>query len=153
MHPKYRHALPQRDGGIFLTDAGLETVLIFQDGIALPCFAAFDLLKSAEGERRRTGYFAEYARLAREQGTGLILESATWRASPDWGTRLGYDAAGLAEMNRRAIDVLLNVRAEYETPNSPMPISGNIGPRAEAFDPEQVMSPAEAEAYHQAQIA
>ena len=43
--------LPQQDGGWFLTDAGLETVLIFQEGIALPEFAAFVLLESERGPR------------------------------------------------------------------------------------------------------
>ncbi len=43
--------LPQQDGGWFLTDAGLETVLIFQEGIALPEFAAFVLLESQRGPR------------------------------------------------------------------------------------------------------
>src|SRR4051812_22129160 len=133
--PKYRDALPQREGGLFLTDAGLETMLIFQDGIALPCFAAFDLMKTAAGVRRLTDYFAEFARLAVAEGAGLVLESATWRANRDWGARLDYDAAGLAEMNRRAIDLLLNVRADFETARIPMPISGCIGPRGEGYDP------------------
>jgi homocysteine S-methyltransferase len=31
--PKYRHDLPQRRGGIFLADGGLETTLIFHEGI------------------------------------------------------------------------------------------------------------------------
>ena len=43
---KYRHDLPQRRGGIFLTDGGMETTLIFHEGIELPHFAAFVLLDS-----------------------------------------------------------------------------------------------------------
>src|SRR5437868_4010547 len=66
--PRYRHALPQLEGGLFLTDAGLETTLIFHDGIDLPCFAAFDLMKTAAGRRRLTDYYAEFARLAVERG-------------------------------------------------------------------------------------
>jgi homocysteine S-methyltransferase len=47
---KYRHALPQLTGGLFLTDGGIETTLIFHEGLELPHFAAFHLLRSPEGE-------------------------------------------------------------------------------------------------------
>ena len=42
-------SLPQTSGGLFLTDSGLETTLVFLDGIDLPCFAAFVLLDTEEG--------------------------------------------------------------------------------------------------------
>ncbi|NIS67249.1 MAG: homocysteine methyltransferase, partial [Gemmatimonadales bacterium] len=38
---RYRHELPQLQGGLFVTDGGLETTLIFHDGLELPYFAAF----------------------------------------------------------------------------------------------------------------
>jgi S-methylmethionine-dependent homocysteine/selenocysteine methylase len=150
--PRYRQALPQLEGGLFLTDAGLETMLIFHDGMTLPCFASFDLVKTAEGRRRLYDYYAEFARLAVERRVGLILESMTWRANPDWGTKLGYDAADLARMNRQAIDLMLELRADFETAQSPMPISGCIGPRGEGYDPGKLMTPAEAQDYHGAQV-
>jgi hypothetical protein len=37
----YRNALPQSAGGLFLTDGGIETTLIFHEGLELPDFAAF----------------------------------------------------------------------------------------------------------------
>ena len=40
----YRDNLPQLTGTPMLTDGGLETTLIFQQGLDLPCFAAFHLL-------------------------------------------------------------------------------------------------------------
>ena len=47
---QYRSALPQLGGDLFLTDGGIETTLIFHDGLALPDFAAYDLLRRPEGE-------------------------------------------------------------------------------------------------------
>ena len=41
--------LPQLDGGLFLTDGGIETMLILHEGMDLPLFAAFDLLKDHGG--------------------------------------------------------------------------------------------------------
>ena len=80
---KYRHALPQRNGGIFLTDGGMETTLIFHEGIELPHFAAFVLLDSAEGREKLKQYYAAYLSVARDHGTGFVLDSPTWRANPD----------------------------------------------------------------------
>jgi S-methylmethionine-dependent homocysteine/selenocysteine methylase len=149
---KYRKRLPQLGDDVFLTDGGLETTLIFHDGLALPCFAAFDLLRTADGTETLRRYFERYARIAREQERGLVLETPTWRANPDWGARLGYGAAALADANRRAVELLLEVRAAHERRRSPIVISGNLGPRGDGYLPGALMSPAEARAYHAPQI-
>ena len=73
--------LPQQDGGWFLTDGGIETVLIFHEGLDLPLFAAFDLLKDEQGTELLRRYYAPYLALARERGLGFVLESPTWRAT------------------------------------------------------------------------
>ena len=110
----FRKPLPQLGGDFFLTDAGIETTLIFLEGLELPDFAAFVLLQRKEGEAALRRYFRTYAGLARRFRTGLILESATWRASPDWGTKLGYSAKELADANRRAITLLEEIRDEFK---------------------------------------
>ncbi|WGF87230.1 homocysteine S-methyltransferase family protein [Marinivivus vitaminiproducens] len=144
--------LPQMQGGLFLTDGGLETTLIFHDGLELPCFAAFDLLRTADGRDRLHRYFTLYARMAVGAGLGFILESPTWRANADWGKRLGYDAGALADANRVAIALMHEVRDASATSTSPMVVSGNIGPRGDGYDPGAIMTPDEAHAYHAAQI-
>jgi homocysteine S-methyltransferase len=150
---KYRDALPQFSDRIFLTDAGMETVLIFHEGIDLPLFASFDLLKSPEGIALTRGYYARFCRLARDAGLGFVLESPTWRANIDWAAKLGYSRAALAGINHLAIEVMAGLRAEFETPQSPMVISGNIGPRGDGYQPGRLMSANEAEMYHAEQIA
>ena len=42
-------ALPQRGHEVFLTDSGLETDLVFNQGVDLPEFAAFPLLHDSDG--------------------------------------------------------------------------------------------------------
>ena len=150
--PKYRSALPQLSSGFFLTDGGIETTLIFLEGCELPDFAAFHLLKDAEGEAALRKYFRTYAELANRLGTGLILESATWRASADWGTRLGYSGKSLAEANRRSIALLEETRNRYESDQTGVVISGCVGPRGDGYSPADTMSEAEAQAYHAVQI-
>jgi S-methylmethionine-dependent homocysteine/selenocysteine methylase len=149
---KYRNALPQLDGRLFLTDGGIETTLIFHEGLDLPDFAAFHLLKTPEGEAALRKYFRTYAEIAKRFGAGLILESATWRSNPDWGTKLGYGSDELANANRKAISMLEEIRNEYETELNAVVISGCIGPRGDGYVPDNVMSAQEAETYHMEQI-
>jgi len=149
---KYRDRLPQLEGSVFLTDGGLETTLIFHYGLELPEFAAFTLLKAPEGRARLHEYYSTYAALAHNNGVGLILDSATWRANPDWGAKLGYSKESLAEANRDAIELLLEVRREYESETTLLPISGCIGPRGDGYDPGTLMTEDEAEEYHGEQI-
>lgn len=150
--PQYRDRLPQLDGGMFLTDGGIETTLIFHDGLELPYFAAFHLLKDEAGSEALLKYYRSHASIARANGVGFILESPTWRSSADWGAKLGYSDATIADANRSAIDLMGKLRQEFETPQSPMVISGCVGPRGDGYDPGQVMSEGEAEAYHRQQI-
>lgn len=149
---KYRHTLPQTEGGLFLTDGGIETTLIFHEGMELPDFAAFHLLSNSGGEAVLRKYFRTYAELANRFRSGLILESATWRSSPDWGVRLGYTSRTLAYANHRAIQLLQEVREEYETEQTPVVISGCIGPRGDGYVPGNIMSIQEAETYHWEQV-
>jgi len=149
---KYRSRLPQLKDQLFMTDGGLETTLIFHDHVDLPLFAAFDLLKDKHGTAILQRYFVRYAELARTHGLGLVLEAPTWRANPDWGARLGYDEERLAEANRKAISLLLEIRALYETPQTRIVISGNLGPRGDGYKPGACVSAREAQAYHMPQI-
>jgi S-methylmethionine-dependent homocysteine/selenocysteine methylase len=149
---KYRNQLPQLSNRFFLTDGGLETTLIFHEGLELPDFAAFDLLKDAAGYEALRKYFEPYVALARDYQAGFILESATWRASSDWGKKLGYSAGELAALNRKSIDLLREIRAEFETAVTPMVISGCVGPRGDGYSPTALMSAEEAQRYHTTQI-
>ncbi len=149
---RYRHRLPQLADTLFLSDGGLETTLIFHEGIELPAFASFTLLDSEEGTAQLRRYFGTYADIARRRQLGVVLESATWRANADWGARLGHDAAALARINRRAIELLVEVRREFETGKTPVVISGNLGPRGDGYRSESRMTASQAERYHLAQI-
>jgi S-methylmethionine-dependent homocysteine/selenocysteine methylase len=145
-------SLPQLHGGLFLTDGGIETTLIYHDGIDLPFFAAFTLMRDEKGMQSLRRYFARHASVARNAGTGFVLESATWRASRDWAEKLGWSLSNLEDANRKAIALLRDIKAEYETPRSRMVISGCVGPRGDGYDPGALMSPDEAQAYHSHQV-
>lgn len=148
----FRAGLPQLGAQLFLTDSGLETDLVFHHGIDLPEFAAFPLLADDSGRTLLCQYFMAHAAVAVEKGVGFVFEAPTWRASADWGERLGFDATALDELTRSAIDLLVGLRDELGKPGSAFPISGCLGPRGDAYAPEELMSPGEAAAYHRPQI-
>ncbi len=149
---RYRTNLPQLSDKLFLTDGGLETTMIFHHGIDLPEFAAFDLLSSPTSQRTLLEYYESYAKLARDNGLGFIFESVTWRAGPDWLRKTGYPENALARICSDSIELLLPLRDKYQNENSPMVISGQLGPRGDGYNPEGLMSAEEAQAYHSRQV-
>jgi len=148
----YRNALPQLGDKLFLLDGGLETYLIYVEGRELPLFAAFDLLSIDVGESVLRNYFQPYIDLAVLSKRGLILDSPTWRANRDWGARLGYSIAELEQLNRKSIALLETLR-QQQTANSPIVVSGCIGPRGDGYIPGAAMSVSEAYDYHGEQIS
>ena len=147
-----RDALPQLGEAPLITDGGIETTLIYHEGLDLPYFAAFDLLRSEQGTAALRRYFEAYAALAREHRVGLVLETPTWRASADWGDLLGYERTDLDAANRAAVRLLEQVRGTLEPEIGPVVISGCIGPRGDGYAPASTMSAVDAEAYHARQI-
>ena len=149
---RYRKSLPQLQNRPFMTDGGMETTLIFHEGVNLPCFASFDLLKDEAGWAILRRYFATYVEIARANRMGLMLETPTWRANPDWGAKLGYDAAALADVHRKSVGLLLEIRDEFEAPATPMVVSGVLGPRGDGYQPGARMTAGQARAYHAPQV-
>ena len=144
--------LSQLDGRTFITDAGMETVLIYRDGLELPEFASFVLLDDPAGIEALRSYYGEYVAIAERHGFGIVLDTPTWRANPDWGARLGYSAEGLDDVNRRGVALLEEVR-EAAGNGVDVLISGCIGPRGDGYVVGEVMSAKEAQGYHSAQVA
>jgi S-methylmethionine-dependent homocysteine/selenocysteine methylase len=146
-------ALSQLGQRVFLTDGGLETTLIYHEGIDLPEFASFVLLESDDGIASLRNYYRRYLDIAVGAGCGFVLEAPTWRANRDWGRQLQYDEAALCEVNERAIRLLHQLREEYAATGIPIVISGNIGPRGDGYVAGEAMSIGEAAAYHELQVA
>ena len=142
MHPS--------DGPMFLAYVGMETDLIFTQGVDLPEFASFPLLETDAGRNRLTSYCTDLLELGREVSCGVILESPTWVANADRATRLGYDTETLAARNKEAVALLDHARRGFH--DIPTVLSVNIGPRADAYEPDDLMTTAEARSYHAAQI-
>jgi S-methylmethionine-dependent homocysteine/selenocysteine methylase len=144
--------LPIGAGRLFVTDGGMETTLIFRNGLDLPEFASFVLLDDDAGVAALRRYYESYAQLASELEAGIVLDTPTWRASSDWGERLGYDEARLADVNRRGVALLRELR-DRRGDDPPILISGCLGPRGDGYAVGEAMDAAEAERYHSPQAA
>jgi homocysteine S-methyltransferase len=131
-----------------LTDGGLETTLTCHDGFDLPAFASFPLLESDDGRAALRRYFEAFLALARETGLPFVLDTATWRANPDWGEQLGYDRERLAEVNCEAV----RFATELAAGDPGVTINGVLGPRGDGYVVGERMAAGDAEAYHSWQV-
>jgi S-methylmethionine-dependent homocysteine/selenocysteine methylase len=129
-----------------ITDGGMETTLIYKKGLELPEFASFVLLDDPDGLEALRDYYRIYLEIARARDVGIVLDTPTWRANHDWGERLGYSPEDLADVNRRAVDLLEELRRPG------MVLSGCVGPRGDGYRVDSAMSVDEAEEYHSAQV-
>ena len=148
----HRGHLPQLDGDLFLTDGGIETSLIFHQGLDLPEFAAFVLLDDDEGVDQLRRYYEPYLALARESGAGFVLECPTWRASPGWAERLGVSPDKLDALNRKAIALMEELRDGLGAGAAQVVISGCVGPQGDGYNPAELLSASAAQDYHSTQI-
>ena len=143
-------ALPQLAGRPVVTDGGLETDLIYHHDVDLPHFAAFPLVDDVRGRELLRDYYDDYVSIARRAGAALQLETPTWRASSDWGDRLGYTAADLSRVNRDAVRLLAELR-DVSGLDSVL-VSGCLGPRGDGYVAGDVVDPDDAATYHSAQV-
>ena len=136
----------------YLMDGGLETSMIYREGIELNHFAAFELLLSEHGRQKLKEYYVNYLGIAQEFKLNFILEAPTWRANTDWGLKLGYSMSRISEINREAIVLMREIACDQQHPVQKLLISGCIGPRGDGYNPEFVMSPLQAKEYHSLQM-
>ena len=138
----------------YVTDGGLETDVIFHHGVALPEFAAFPLVEQPHGRDVLARYYDGYAEVAGRAGAGLLLDAPTWRANPDWGAVLGYDAPALDRVNREAIAFMHERRdAHPELHDQGVLVGGILGPRGDGYVAGDRLTPEQYADYHRPQLA
>ncbi|WP_332699010.1 homocysteine S-methyltransferase family protein [Devosia sp.] len=150
---KQSKTLPQLSGQMFVTDGGIETHMIFNEGHDLPHFSVFQLNDSEQGRRAMREYYRPYIQIARNAGQGFLFDTNTWRANPDWGALVGYDAERLRAVNIGAVRFCREVAGAFEVAGVRTVVSGAIGPRRDAWQYDGAMSVEEAMRYHGAQVA
>jgi homocysteine S-methyltransferase len=139
-------------GDIFLTDAGLETDLIFNHGIEIREFAAHTLLPIRHGRAALSRYFEGFLSLANQQKTGFILDTVTWKAHRHWAEKLGETEDELEAANEESVCFIAELRDRFSVNAKPIVLNAVIGPRGDAYRPEAVISMESAEQYFAQQL-
>lgn len=148
--PRFASAMP---GLLYLTEGGTETEIMFRHGYDLRDFAMFELVDNARAMADLRGMYRRFLDIAARHGFAAMIAGFDYRASPDWGAKLGYSPAGLAEMQHRCIDFLREVSFSYRDDLPDIVICGCIGPRGDAYASNLAITAEEAEDYHATQLA
>ncbi len=135
----------------FLCYTGIETDLIFNQGVDLPGFATFPLLETVKGRALLAKSYMAQVDLAREFGCGVMFESATWVANKDRAAAIGYGVSLLEQINLDAVQFIRELSDNVG--DVPIVLSAQVGPRGDGYKPNNQMDDNEAEQYHAVQIA
>lgn len=142
----------KQEGRFYLSEGGTETELMYKYGFELPEFAMFPLLNNPDAVSKMREMFRSYLEVVAVNGMCALMGGLDYRASPDWGERLGYSPEGLAEANHHALAFLREIADEYTTDIQEILIQGVIGPRGDAYERNETITENEAEDYHSVQL-
>ncbi|QFT96053.1 bifunctional homocysteine S-methyltransferase/5,10-methylenetetrahydrofolate reductase protein [Roseovarius sp. THAF8] len=134
----------------WVADGGLETDLIFSDGLDLPHFASFHVFDTEEGCATLARYYDRYIEVARSAGTGFVLDTATWRSGAFWPETVGRSLADLEAATREAVRFARDTRGRHA--DVPMVLNGAIGPAGDGYAPDRLYNQDAAEALHAHQV-
>ena len=148
----YRDKLPQLNNKNMITCWGMGTWLQFADGFDAPHFTTFQWLENPKSLQALRDFHRKVARAAVSSGFGVVTDGLHYRTSRDWCELAGYSERQMIDANFREIEFCKEIAAEFDSPETPMPLGGAIGPRGDAYDKGHVMGAAEAEDYHSEQI-
>jgi S-methylmethionine-dependent homocysteine/selenocysteine methylase len=143
---------PREAGLLYLTEGGTETEVMYRHGYTLREFAMFELVDNPAAVADMRDMYRRYLDVAAKHGFGALLAGFDYRASPDWGEKLGYSPDGLREMQHKCIDFLRDVSKPYEAQVPKIAIAGCIGPRGDAYSLNKEITTDSAEDYHATQI-
>ena len=149
----YKNFPSQQPDHYYMCEGGTETEVMYKHGFELPHFAMFPLLENPDAVSVMREMFRNYLKIAAKHRMSALMGGLDYRASPDWGTLLGYSSAGLAEANLRAIDFLRDIAKEYVREIPQILIQGILGPRGDAYSTNHTITENEAEDYHSIQLA
>lgn len=144
---------PQAKGTIYLTEGGQETEVMYRFGHDLPEFALYPLLERPDALEALRGMYTRYLEVAAAAGLSVLMGGLDYRASPDWGAKLGYSPEQLRDTQLRCIDFLREVAEPFKTRIPAILISGIVGPRGDAYSLNRTVTAESAEEYHFVQLS
>jgi S-methylmethionine-dependent homocysteine/selenocysteine methylase len=111
------------------------------------------LLDNPRAVTELRGMYGRYLDTAARHGFGVVMGGLDYRASPDWGSLLGYSREALADTQMRSIEFLREVAKPYAEQVPALMYAGIVGPRGDAYETNHTITAEEAEEYHAEQLA
>ncbi|PTU32273.1 homocysteine S-methyltransferase family protein [Stenotrophobium rhamnosiphilum] len=142
----------QKAGVLYMTEGGQETEIMFKFGHDLPQFAMYSLLDKPQALAELKAMYCRYLDASAKHGFVALMGGLDYRASPDWGSLLGYSREALAETQHRCIDFLRDVAKPYVDQLPGISYVGIVGPRGDAYSLNQTITAESAEDYHSVQL-
>ena len=90
----------QEPGTLYLTEGGVETEIMYKYGYELPEFAMLTLLENEKAVVDMRGMLERYLDTVAEHDYHALMGGVDYRASSDWGEKLGYSRQGLADIQQ-----------------------------------------------------
>ena len=139
-------------GHVWLTEPGTETEILYRDGFELPEFSMQPLLDQPDAVNAVKRVVTDTLEVAAAHKLGAMLQAFDYRASPDWGGKLGYSAEELDKRTKDGLALLRGWADPYLDRLSGLYILSAIGPRGDAYGTGGTITADEAEAYHRTQL-
>ncbi len=95
------------------------------------------------------GVHREYMDVAQKYQLPMLVTTDTWRASQE---RIDLSKFKGRKVNQDNVQFMKDLRAEYRENTQPIFVVGQIGPRGDAYKPEEALSKAQAESFHCPQL-
>jgi homocysteine S-methyltransferase len=95
------------------------------------------------------GVHREYMDVAQKYRLPMLIASDTWRASQE---RINLSKFKGRKVNQDNVQFMKGLRGEYENSAQPIFVVGQIGPRGDAYKPEEALSKVDAESFHRPQL-
>ena len=95
------------------------------------------------------GVHREYMDVAQKYRLPMLVSTDTWRASQE---RIDLSKFKGRRVNQDNVQFMKDLRDEYGNSPQPIFVVGQIGPRGDAYKPEEALSKKEAEVFHRPQL-
>ena len=142
----------QEPGTLYLTEGGTETEIMYKYGYELPEFAMFTLLENKSAKAEMRAMFERYLDTVAEYGYCALMGGIDYRASSDWGDKLGYSRQALADIQQGCVEFLRDIAEPYADQIPRILFAGLLGPRGDAYGTGDQITATEAEDYHSMQL-
>jgi homocysteine S-methyltransferase len=111
-----------------------------------PNVAHASLLYTQEGRQALTALWREYIDVARENDSGILICTPTWRANPERLARTAFP--DVDQVSEDAVRLLTELRGQYGDFGRRVFVGGLLGCRGDCYKPEEALNADDSARFH-----